>query len=458
MKKNTFTLVLAMAVLLAACSTNLSVVRTSTVPVVANSPTLTSLPGSPTVQSGDPVSTATPTSEPTAQPGSQCLGLQAELPSDIEGQFVLEGGYYLDIDPSGFQTHYTTPYLLDPKKGTKIELPTLATDDEIIAFSVSPDRKRLAYETRGIDYNIDSGVAVSKYSRLVVVSNQGVEVKSYSKEEKTDWANLIGWLDNTRLMIVKSPQRYGPHPLILLNVDNGEEKELEWTYPDKFVDTASVYWWGKYTLPLTVYNADLSLVAYPQGGSVVLWDLQSQQVIASVKVPWGRSHAPLWLPDDRQFIINMDLSDSFDSPPKEELASVSADSGEIKQLTHLLDAYEYINIGQYSASTDGRYIAIWFQPTNSEYWAAPPARPLEIADTIYHLAIYDTVAQQTQLYCVQTIAPTYEPVWAPAENQLLVGGFLDNPNDYGTVFIDLDTGKLASVEKSRNPVGWMLEP
>ena len=52
----------------------------------------------------------------------------------------------------------------------------------------------------------------------------------------------------------------------------------------------------------------------------------------------------------------------------------------------------------------------------------------------------------------------FPPVWSPSEHQLLVDGTFDSLDNYGTIFVDVESGLLAQVEKGAVPEGWLVKP
>jgi hypothetical protein len=180
---------------------------------------------------------------------------------------------------------------------------------------------------------------------------------------------------------------------------------------------------------------------------IVLWDINTRKIVTTINDPGASSSDPLWLSNGESFII--DVANHFDikNPYYEEIMRVGI-NGEMRQLTNLVDVYGTSDIRQLSESADGRYIAFWFRQVN----------PSDKNLSIFRLAIYDTKTEKTKMFCVNTITRVFKPVWSPTGNELLVAGFLDTVNNYGTVFIDVEKGILALVEKEMIPVGWMLRP
>jgi hypothetical protein len=371
---------------------------------------------------------ATASSTQTLDSSQSCVGSGKNLPRDIEGEFVLSGAYSL-YRPA-IELHQSAPYILIPITGSKIEFSPTGGGD----FSVSPDRKWLAYFT---GQKVTSG-------QLTIIGNDGKLLKTYPGK---GWWALVGWLGNSRLLISKFAKE-NPYSSIILDPFSGTKEELMPNYPDIYSLYPWMPHWNEYASIETVYNSDLSMVVYPKDpGKIVLWDIKAEKEITEITDYNSGSSAPLWLSNGKQFIIDISAIRDENNPYHEDLVLVNSD-GQAKRLTHLSTMYKIADIKEFSESADGRYIAFWFRGTDS-----PPN-----SAWIYQLVIYDMQTEKTKLFCVNTIDDVYAPVWSPTGNQLLVAGFLDTIDNYGTLFINVESGLLAQVEKNSIPVGWMLTP
>jgi len=247
------------------------------------------------------------------------------------------------------------------------------------------------------------------------------------------------------LLISKFGGRQNPYSSLIFDPFTGKtEQELSPNYPNIFTGySGELSPWDKYQLPETVYNPDLSMVVYPKNpNTIIMLNIITKKEIAEITDRSASSHAPLWLSNRKEFIIDVTTKNTPDQWYQDELISVGID-GQIRQLTHLSDLH-YVNVAiqNYSESNDGRYIAFWFAQINSG-----PSR----------LAIYDTLTENTKVFC--TIVGGYvHPIWSPNSHQLLVDGTFDNLDNYGTIFVDIESGLLAQVEKGVIPEGWMIVP
>lgn len=383
----------------------------------------------------------TPTPTILKAPGKQCLGSQQTFPSNIVGQFVLSG--YYDLYKPGLELHKSSSYILIPASGNKLQLPQ-ENGDELSSFVVSPDRKWLVY------YAQQSG----KSGQWFVIGNDGKLLKQYPGKEypQGDWQVVVGWIDDEHLLISKFAKE-NPYPSIVFDPFSGKNHdELLPNFPGIYSGRPWMDW-GRYASTETIYNSDLSLVIYPTSATtknpiskIILWDIKAKKTLAEVRDPWASSSTPLWSPRGKDFIVDAPIAYELDHPNQDELMRVGVD-GKVERLTHLLDLYDEVQILNFSQSLDGRYIALWF------YHGASSSNV-----KIYQLAIFDTKTEQTKIACVNTIARAFPPVWSPSGYQLLAAGYLDNLDNYGTVFIDVENSVLAQVEKGVIPVGWMAEP
>ena len=191
----------------------------------------------------------------------------------------------------------------------------------------------------------------------------------------------------------------------------------------------------------------MNMVVYNGGNnaSLTIWDLNAGKMLSAVDFISRR--APLWLSNGKQFVVDGNISTSW-QVTKYDLFLVGVD-GEVKRLTYLADWYDFVQVGSYSESADGRYIAFWFTPSSGS------------VDITYHLAVYDMFTGAMTGYCVQSVVDynfPFAPIWAPDGHQLLAAGYLDTKDNYGTIFVDVDKGILSQVDKGVVPVGWMVSP
>jgi hypothetical protein len=306
-----FNLALLTFVLLASCA---PVTPTNQQPVSI----LTASPD-PTLAISQPTASS-PTTLPTGS-AEQCLGSRQNLPENLQGGIVLSGKNSL-YQPA-LKLRDTLPYILVLATGDKLTLPQ-KSGDEIGNFLVSPDKKWLAYYTQ------QPGTEGAVY----IVGNDVTKFKKYSA---SNWWGLLGWLDNNRLLISKFGGRQNPYSSIIFDLFTGKtEQELVPNYPDIFKGySGELSTWDKYQLPETVYNPDLSMVVYPKNpNTIILLDIIAKKGIAEITDSSASSHAPLWLSNMKEFIIDITSKNTADRWYQDELISVGID-GQIRQLTFI---------------------------------------------------------------------------------------------------------------------------
>ena len=429
-----YIMLINLAVLIGCSSVTPPIQLWTTTPIA--SPEKTATISSPTPSL--PLPTPVVSTLPTTSSVGQCIGSQQNLPTNIDGEFVLSGNYALLVH--GIQLHQSPSYILTPATGGKLPIP-LKSEDEHIDFSVSPNKKWLAYYVPKTGRN----------GQLILIGNDGKTQKTYPT---VGWWGVMGWIDDDRLLISKLAAE-NPFTSFVFDPFKGNlEKELPPNYPGIYTGGPSMDSWGVYGLPETVYNSDLSMVVYPKDpNNIILWDIKAKKEIAQIKDYGPYSKAPLWLGNGKQFIINISIVEESENTYREEIMSVSTD-GSINRLTHMVDQYGSADIDEYSESADGRFIAFWF-------------RRVVPLSGIFQLAIYDTQTEKTKILCVNSGTYLHAPVWSPSSHQLLAAGFLENVGNlledadkynYGTVFVDVDNESLSLVEKDVIPVGWMVNP
>ncbi len=285
-----------------------------------------------------PTLTNTPIFFPNTRLTTKCLEVLENLPNDIE----LEGSLVL-WKLGGYQESWfdLSSWVLRP----------LTQEGEgAVRFTVSPDGSWLGYITgsRSTGYRL----MISRVNGPPITINIPME-----------YMDLMGWLDNEHLVLVRYQEETYLDPLIVLNPFTGQQVELLPDYPDIDFLNGTVWW----DTSRTVYDPTLTLVVYPRSGfnhdDITLWDIPNNQPLASVPGYVGYGELPEWSPDGEYVsIIGQSpaaLPDGYDL----ELYLVSR-AGVVTQATNLSQYYTDIFIQTRNWSPDGRYIAYWL-------WARP---------------------------------------------------------------------------------------
>jgi hypothetical protein len=400
-------------------------------------PALTS---SPTPSPTDtPLPTISPTNTPSPRLTYRCSDIATAFPQDsgIDGILAIWN-----------MTTNGGDYLLDLNTGTKESI------GEAYGISVSPDRKKLAYNVLDPD-------------QLVVTDAQGNPLITLPVDP--NW-ELNRWLDNDRLLIEKRryvlyEEDFELHSLIVLNPFTGDQTEYFpedfpnlWEAPDRAVV------WG--VLSRLVPDPTLTRFVYPANDegdcAVILWDIRGSLEIARIHVPGEYGDTPRWYPDGSQFVVTAYPSYSskylqFENFPAEpyvggsEIISMSAD-GNIQRLTYLTNTY--VTYPSASAwSPDGRRIAFWLTIEDSQY---PGER----------LSVVDVSTGQVTNYCIagytdRKYGQSSRPTWSPDGSFLAVtvpvlndeGQWLDHWN---VMIVDLINASAVQIAEDAYLMGWLI--
>ena len=388
-----------------------------------------------------PAVISTPTSSPEPV-NYQCLEITDGLPSN----HVLDGTWVFNSDGN------LRAFLLNLTSNQAAQFPR-EEGDRLHGFRTSPDRTRILY------YH-----AAEQGKWVIVIA--GVDGQQIWSQDVSEDIGGWSWFDNERLMYEAIPQIDELPYIALLNSYTGEYRELQTDYPGfakrKLRD---VRWTGG----AVKYDPTLTRVVYPEcdpeceewlirgepGYPVVLWDLETGQILARLMTMDVFGQTPIWSPDGTQFIMATNLDSVNRYAPANEFYAVSRD-GQVRQLTHFMDYYTEAEIyNNYSLSPDGHFVAFWMT-----------AQPSPYDDD--RLVVVNTLTGEVTNYCIpgdpfpnDATGPESNPtpIWSPNGNQLLV--VLRDPQDTNrrwVVLVDMALGYAAKVAEEVEPVGWMVSP
>jgi hypothetical protein len=373
---------------------------------------------------------------------SSCLEVLSELPAGEKtfGTLVFES---LSASPLS-----NLPWFLDLEKGTRSSL-TINENEALFDFKISPSKQSLAFQKEVLD--VDNGnMPVERW--LVITDSSGKTQKeipflgtvSSHFETEGDWLGF-SWLDDTTL-IIDTYTTEETEKLLLLDLVSEEHRELDsWGDYYDLLDG----WRGK------IFNSKLTQMVYPGltddwEYSIVLWDMQSQQVVVNVptNITANAWYPPVWSPDDTKFTISLSTTYHLGPPWNQELFTINRD-GQMTRLTYLTEQYDEVYMGNYNWSPDGRYIAFWWDDTS-----IPPYPGLAV---VGRLAVVDTYTNEFIDYCIPVCnGGDAGPYWSPDGRQVVVQSCDVGTEKSRVVIVDIVQGYAVQIgEKMGGLIGWM---
>lgn len=344
-----------------------------------------------------------------------------------------------------------------------LELPKADITVFLDSYSVSPDRKKLAFfERKYSPLSISNLVIIESGYDPVVIHDDG------------KWIGVAGWLDDDSLLLerdVRNEQGYisNPVPLVILDYKTGDSRELTPNFPGIYNLYPPIDRWENFRFSEAIYDPLLEFVIYPKMlphmDALVLWDVKEErQVVNFIGFDFYGTE-PKWSPDGQTFVLAKYPGNSSTYLPefnfKQELFKAFKD-GMSTQLTHLTDEYSDVRIGQFSWSPNGSYIAFWLLVPAIDY-ADTTRVP---SDKLPHLAILDMETLEVTNYCIADgsfgitdLGDPYfnepeAPIWSPDSKKIAI----QSANEPGGAVVIVDIAKNESYEISDAgfPIGWLL--
>jgi hypothetical protein len=335
-------------------------------------------------------------------------------------------------------------YLSDPLIINKKEL---RFDAGLAPYGMltSPDRKLAAMTMSPIE-------PPSRTTKLIIFDAAGTTKKEFVW--KSEWGRLAAWLDNHRILIARQADLqlsiYNPETVILLDINTGEDTEIQVTYPD-LNHVEYVNW----NLINYIYSPDLTRVLYPTSrvdpgyvNYVALWDMENKQILATLPLELPETSLPQWSPDGSQVLVSGLVSKPGENATawrRHELFAIDR-NGNIAQLTHFTDYYPgTITIEDYTWSPDGQNIAFWLQ---TKQMAEP------------QLFTFNVSSGKSINHCIFALPfhGASRPIWSPLGDYLMIDRQESAKAVPQTLLLDILQGTVTQIAEDIYVVDWLVSP
>ena len=289
-----------------------------------------------------------------------------------------------------------------------------------------------------------------KTIKLQIIDSSGVVQKEF--RWKSEWGRVSYWLDNHRILIAKQSDLqlsiYNPTTIILLDIDTGQDVEVQSAYPD--LNQVSIVNWGFINHR---YSPNFSQVLYLTSSEdpgyvnyFALLDLDSNEILATLPIELGETWIPQWSPDGSQVLV----AGLVEKPTQKssewhgkELFTIDA-KGNISRLTHFTEYYSgTVTIQDYSWSPDGQNIAFWLQADRAE---KPELVTLNIntGEIINH--------------CITALPfhAAIKPIWSPSSKYLVIETQETTNGVSRTLLMDVTKNVITQIGENVSLIGWMV--
>jgi len=324
-----------------------------------------------------------------------------------------------------------TVYLFNLESKTQ----TLFDDSQVTNIQVSPDRNWIAYIK-------DDSATANEW--LMVQSGDGS--KSYKFPTRSEeWQSISHWLSNEVLVLWNHTVPLDN--IVLFSPFTGSKEFMPNEYPDILpVDDDWDFYWPS----ITIYSPSLTELLYvakegdsfkPGYSKLVLWNIEDKQAVTEV-MEFGYSIVPpVWNSkgDGALFVKSVE---GYDPPVAHDELFFLSSAGEIRQLTHLIDNFEYARILNYSLSPDEKYLAMVLE-----------TRLLEGRELERKLLILDMLSLQVKDLCLSP--DRFTPlIWSPDEYKLTMSQSLQTGN-LRTIVVDTINESGFEIVENFRPRGWL---
>ena len=401
---------MALIVLLASCQSSKPMpLAASHLPTEKEPTILLPFPSSvPTISSNTPIRVTT---TPKAKSGCEQLVEKPLSRVQLNGQLVLH--------PLQTPTYLLALNTMQTKTPVSEDTHYLAT---------SPDGKWLAYNTYPPRQKLYLQSADGKQKLQVPVAWQG-------------FFKVSSWLSNQKLVLLLSEENIVK--TLVINPFTGQWSEYNLR---EFKNAANTGNGGLFFASSNLMPDPLEqFVVYPQSVDLVtLWDIKNQKALATINDHGGFHHDPLWDQDGANFVIAIGVQGGYKISMQNWFFVTK--QGEISQLTHLEDAFDYVLIRGESRSPDGKKVAFWL--------TSQPNEPYQGQWVVINLDI------PTRLLCTDgpTIGTFYPAVWSPDSRYVVVTDFLSSDQIGPVDLIDTQEKWITKVAQDASVFGWLNQP
>ncbi len=359
--------------------------------------------------------------------------------------FEISSNLPMDVRPNGaLLVEGDPPQLL--RFGPQLQSKDLL-DIDSGCLSTSPNGEWLAY----CQFSDDSPTG-----QWLVVESAGQEnQKKVPMGKHLIYFGDYLWLDNQRLIFtfLENPDEHPviAYPMVVINPFSGEQVELASDYPELQVSYSGPASSMNFNYSDVVYDPSLDLVIYPDwlpGFSIILWDRQSNSVLAKVDGDIGSY--PLWSPDARQFAVSLAYPKDSEKLIMEWFA-VSRE-GQVERWTRFGEYFEDVRIGAANWSPDGQKLAFWLETT-------PNLCPGEHLEFGAYLAFLDVATKQVTNTCLPGLSYfAWPPIWSLDSRYVVVRDVNTNPPQ--VYLVDYEQGRAYDLTKfvHGKPIGWLISP
>jgi hypothetical protein len=367
----------------------------------------------------------------------KCPDIETRLPlSSGSGTLILDANdtYFLDIAS------------LDMKQ---INEPGIF----LSSFSISPNREWIAYRESQLNDRQEYLV-----NNLVITDSDHIFYKILQWNDS--WASVNYWLNNDELVLsLVQAKNLGINDddmnYLVINPITNESRSLTAIFPGIFRESPRPNWDGR---GITAFNSEANQVIYLQGNTTgpyyyVLWDMNTQEILASFQVFGEFNAIPRWSNNGTQFALAPSLFSKAKSFPSYEIY-IGSENGKIVELTKLTDSYPWIYIDDLSWSPDSNRIAFWFS-----YWE--DEQPYFDTKATRYLAIADLITGSVTGYCINGehdasigIRIFNPPLWSPDSKQVIIQSQISQ-DSFHAILIDIQTQRAYHISENLVPVGWL---